>query len=141
MTDIVCSGALFYSTNTKRFLLVHRNEGKNSVWGIVGGKSEEQERPYQSLLREIEEEIGFIPKIRKAIPLELFTSNDGKFFYHTYVLLVDDEFIPKLNNEHDGYSWVSKDRWPKPLHQGVRKTLNNSIIKEKLMVMIDLIGQ
>jgi 8-oxo-dGTP pyrophosphatase MutT (NUDIX family) len=140
MTDIVCSGALFYSTNTKRFLLVHRNE-KNAVWGIVGGKSEEAERPYQSLLREVEEEIGFIPKIRKAIPLELFTSNDGKFFYHTYVLLVDDEFIPRLNNEHDGYAWVSKDQWPKPLHQGVRKTLNNNIIKEKLMVMIDLIGQ
>ena len=35
------------------------------------------------------------------------------------------EFLPKLNGEHDGYAWASFGKWPKPLHQGLRNTLQN----------------
>jgi len=106
--DIVCSGALFYAKSTKRFLFLLRTQGRTSEsWGIVGGKKEDFDaNNFEALKREIAEEIGVIPPIRKTIPLELFISKDNKFFYHTYLMIIDDEFIPKLNSEHSGWAAV-----------------------------------
>ena len=59
MNDIVCSGALFYTLNTNRFLFLLRGSGKKAdLWGLVGGKNEGIETPWEGLQREIEEEIG-----------------------------------------------------------------------------------
>lgn len=138
---IICSGGLFLSADTKRFLLLLRTQGKTAgTWGFVGGKKEPKDTtPYDILKREIDEEIGSCPPIRKTIPLELFISNDQKFFYNTYVLVVENEFIPKLNSEHAAYAWCEFDKWPKPLHQAVRNSFQNKIIRAKLEVLIDLI--
>ena len=45
---------------------------------------------------------------------------------------VKEEFIPKLNTEHDGYAWVNNGSWPKPLHHGLRNTLQSKINQSKL---------
>ena len=121
---ITCSGALFYALNTKRFLFLHRTQSKqNNVWGLVGGRSTTNETPIKALQREIKEEIGDVAEAVKTIPLETFVSTDEKFNFHTYLLVVKQEFIPKLNDEHDGYAWASFSKWPKPLHQGLRLSL------------------
>ena len=142
--EIVCSGALFYAKSTKRFLLLHRANGKkNNLWGLVGGTNEGAETPFEGLQREITEEIGHLPEIKKTIPLESFISNDQKFLFHTYLCLVEDEFLPVLNNEHDGYAWVSFGQWPKPLHHGLRNTLTNKTNQNKLETLtkvLDLIA-
>ena len=69
----------------------------------------------------------------------MFVSNDQNFQYNTYVLLVDREFIPNLNEEHSGYAWCNYDAYPKPLHQAVKSSLSNKIIKAKLEILLDLI--
>jgi len=139
MNEIVCSGALFYSLDTKRFLFLHRTQGKQSkLWGLVGGTTEDSESPWTGLCREIKEEIGDI-EIKKTIPLETFISNDTKFSFHTYLCVVPEEFIPKLNYEHDGYAWVSFNNWPKPLHHGLRNTLSNKVNQTKLETVFKLI--
>ena len=139
--QIVCSGGLFLARDTGRFLLLLRTQGKTArTWGLVGGKKEPTDAtPYQALDREIAEEVGVTPKIKKIIPLELFTSNDQNFQYNTYVLMVDKEFIPQLNGEHSGYAWCSFDMWPKPLHQGVKNSVNNRVIRAKLELLLDLL--
>jgi 8-oxo-dGTP pyrophosphatase MutT (NUDIX family) len=139
MSEIICSGCLFYSKATKRFLFLHRNIKQKGTWGIVGGKSSDKESPWQGLQREIVEEVGFAPTITKKIPLELFVSKDTRFKFHTFVCAVEQEFIPKLNAEHSGYAWVSVNSWPMPLHDGVKKTLRNKSIKTKLQTILDLI--
>jgi len=139
MEQIICSGALLYTLDTNRFLFVHRNAGKRSnVWGLVGGKNETAETPYKSLLREIKEEIGEI-KILKTMPLETFVSTDSKFSFHTYLCIIEKEFIPMLNDEHDGYAWVSFSKWPKPLHQGLRNTLQSKLNLNKLETVFQVI--
>ena len=56
---IICSGALVYARSTKRFLLLHRTQGRaKDVWGLVGGTNEKAETPWEGLRREIFEEIG-----------------------------------------------------------------------------------
>ncbi len=139
--DIVCSGALFYSKSTKRFLFLMRSNGKTSgTWGIVGGKKEETDASaYDALKREVTEEIGFFPEVKKTVPLELFVSKDDRFFYHTYLLIVEEEFIPKLNLEHSGWAWASLNALPKPLHQGLKNSFSNKIIKTKLETIFEVI--
>ena len=140
MKDIVCSGALFYSLDTKRFLFLHRASSKrNNVWGLVGGTNEGCETPWEGLKREIQEEIGFLPEINKTIPLETFVSNDSKFRFHTYLCLINEEFIPKLNDEHDGFAWCSFTKWPKPLHSGLMNTLNKKSNITKLKTLFEVL--
>ena len=115
--NIICSGALFYSTSTKRFLFLQRTDAKTQgTWGLVGGLARNTESAFEGLKREIEEEVGDTPKYKKVIPLEMFTSNDQKFYFHTYLIAIDGEFIPKLNEEHSGYCWCAFECWPKNLH-------------------------
>jgi 8-oxo-dGTP pyrophosphatase MutT (NUDIX family) len=139
MSDIVCSGALFYALNSKRFLFLHRARGKQgNMWGLVGGTNEGAETPWEGLKREIVEEIGSV-EIKKTIPLETFISNDNKFSFHTYLCVVKEDFIPLLNEEHDGYAWVSFSQWPKPLHHGLRNTLQNKTNLAKLQTVFQVI--
>ena len=141
LNQVICSGGLFLAKDTSRFLFLLRTQGKTAgSWGIVGGKKEPGDiTAYDALTREIQEEVGKTPAIKKVIPLELFTSNDQNFQYNTYVLLVDKEFIPVLNEEHSGYAWCNYENFPKPLHQGVRNSFTNKIIKAKIELLLDLI--
>ncbi len=142
MTDMItCSGALFYTLDTNRFLFLHRAKGKrNNMWGLVGGTNEGLETPWQGLKREISEEIGSFPDIKKTLPLESFISADSKFHFHTYLCVVQSEFIPILNDEHNGYAWCSFTKWPKPLHHGLRNTLQSKVNLSKLETVFQTIN-
>lgn len=125
-------GALIYSRSTHRYLFLLRNQKRHAgSWGLVGGGVEPGESPTAALQREIQEEIGSI-SYEKVIPLEKFTSDNGTFEYHTYVIPVDAEFVPVLNDEHRGYAWTSIDDHPKPLHPGVWRTFNFRVVLEKI---------
>lgn len=141
MSEIVCSGGLLVAKDTKRFLFLLRSQGKTAgTWGIVGGKKEPKDlTPYAALEREIKEEIGDLGSFYKSVPLELYTSEDQKFYFNTYLIVVEKEFIPKLNQEHVGYAWCNIDSWPKPLHEGVKRSLSNKINRAKIDVLLELI--
>ena len=99
-----------------------------------------KETPWEGLQREIKEEIGNIPEIKKTIPLETFVSNDAGFLFHTYLCVIEKEFLPILNREHDGYAWVSFNKWPKPLHFGLKNTLESKINIRKLETLFEVIN-
>lgn len=141
LTDrIVCSGALFYAKSTRRILLLQKSNGKHQgTWGLVGGTNLQNENPWQGLQREIQEEIGIIPNIIKTIPLETFVSNDKVFNFHTYLCVIQEEFIPNLSEEHIAYAWSSIDYAPKPLHQGLRNSFSNKTIRSKLQTVFEII--
>jgi 8-oxo-dGTP pyrophosphatase MutT (NUDIX family) len=141
LTDrIVCSGALFYAKSTRRFLLLQKAQGKHTgTWGLVGGTNLQNENPWQGLQREVAEEIGFNPAVIKTIPLETFVSNDTVFNFHTYLCVIEEEFIPELSNEHIAYAWANIDYAPKPLHQGLRNSFTNKTIRTKLQTVFEII--
>ena len=132
---IVCSGALFYAKKTEKILLLQKG-----TWSLVGGTAQNNENPWKNLIREIEEEIGFMPEIKKSMPLETFVSNDLVFNFHTFLCVVDKEFIPSLSSEHIGYSWTTIDYAPKPLHQGLRSSFSNRLIRNKLQTVFQVMN-
>ena len=138
--QIVCSGALFYAKSTRRFLLLQKSHGKHSgTWGLVGGTNNEGETAWQGLQREIQEEIGPAPCILKTIPIETFVSNDKIFNFHTYLCVIENEFVPILSSEHNGWAWATIDSAPKPLHQGLRSSFSNKTIRTKLQTVFDIV--
>lgn len=138
--SIICSGALFYAKSTKRFLLLQKAQGKHQgTWGLVGGTNIEGENPWQGLQREVQEEIGVKPEIIKTIPIETFVSNDTVFNFHTYLCVIENEFIPILSDEHCGWAWAKIDSAPKPLHQGLKSSFSNKTIRTKLQTIFDVV--
>ena len=132
---IQAAGALFYSKKTKRYLFLLRDDDTyQNTWGLVGGRVENKETIIAALKREIFEEIGEI-KIEKSIPLDLYTSSDQKFEYHTFVCIVENEFIPQLNHEHKGYCWTTLTGIPKPIHPALYNSMNMEELKNKLVAL------
>lgn len=138
--NLISAGALIYCRTTHRYLFLLRNKTKYSnTWGLAGGKINLGESISQGLHREIKEEIGFDFSNQKTIPIEKFTSENNYFVYHTFLIVVDNEFVPNLNSEHKGYCWVQIKDHPKPLHPGVWKTFNFNTIIDKLSTIESVI--
>jgi 8-oxo-dGTP pyrophosphatase MutT (NUDIX family) len=134
-------GALVYARSTNRYLFLLRNKTRHAgAWGIVGGKIDPGETVIQGLVREIREEIGqnFVQK--KFIPLETFTADNRKFVYYTFLVSLDEEFVPVLNSEHRGYCWVELDDYPKPLHPGLWRSFNFDIIRKKIKTLESILN-
>ena len=137
MTNIHCAGALFLAQSTQRFLFLERAQGRTAgTWGLAGGKQEPNDATtYEALLRECQEELGFVPNFMRLVPIEKFTTIDGAFAYHTFYCSVEQEFVPKLNHEHLGYAWIDSGTWPKPMHPGLWSTINFDAVRDKILTL------
>jgi 8-oxo-dGTP pyrophosphatase MutT (NUDIX family) len=130
---IESTGALIYCINTNRYLFLLRSGSRFSdTWSIPGGKIEAGESIIDALKRELAEEINFNISNQKLIPLETYTAANQAFAYHTFIIVVDREFIPELNNEHKAYAWTGITDVPKPIHPGLFKTIRLDEIQQKI---------
>lgn len=137
---IMAAGVLFLALDTGRCLLQLRNSDKSQrdTWGFFGGTLEGSETAFECLCRELQEEIGFVPDMHKVNPIDVFQSHDKQFYYYSFVGVVDQEFIPRLNPESAGYAWVDIGRWPQPLHRGARATLAEHGGTDKIRRILDV---
>ena len=112
MTTHKAAGILYRASDTGRVLLLMRRKDSDhgGTWAFPGGHIDGAETPQEAAARESMEEIGHQP----AILTQLESGPDFAAF-----LCTDQEFIPVLNAESDGYLWASPDKLPDPLHPGV----------------------
>jgi mutator protein MutT len=134
------AGVVFLAKDTGRCLLQLRNSDKRfkNTWGFWGGLIEKGETVYECIQRELTEEIGFVPELAKLNPIDVYQSKDQKFYYYSFVYVVEREFSPVLNVESAGYAWVNIGVWPQPLHNGARLTLNKNGGTEKLHTILNI---
>ena len=59
--------------------------------------------------------------IRKIVAKNGYVYKNGDFRYHNFLILVEDEFNPKLCWETEKFGWFRIDSFPKPLHFGLEK--------------------
>ena len=140
MKKTTAAGVVFLAKDTGRCMLQLREGNKrfNHTWGFWGGMMEKGETPYQCIQRELDEEIGFIPELQKLNPIDVYQSKDKNFMYYSFVAVVEEEFIPTLNDESAGYAWVNIGQWPKPLHDGARVTLGRNKGTSKLSTILSI---
>ena len=103
---------LCYMYQEDRVLMLYRNKKKEDVnkgkWIGVGGKVEKGETPYQSILREIEEETGYLAKSCEFRGIVVFNYNDNPSEYmHLYTC---KDFAGELGTCDEGeLKWIKKD--------------------------------
>jgi 8-oxo-dGTP pyrophosphatase MutT (NUDIX family) len=114
------AGGAFYSKKSKKFLLAFRSAYVNEphTWGVWGGAIDDDESPEEAIEREIEEETKYKGSY-EIVPLYVY--KNGDFRYHNFLILVEDEFNPKLCWETEKFGWFRIDSFPKPLHFGLEK--------------------
>jgi 8-oxo-dGTP pyrophosphatase MutT (NUDIX family) len=117
------SGVMFRCGN--KILLLKRAHWTMDplLWGIPGGavpvdQNKEPMDIKQSAIKETTEEIGGFPEgywSKKYVNQK----PGSKFKYTTFVVEVDEEFNPILNDEHLDFDWVDLDKLPQDVHPGV----------------------
>jgi 8-oxo-dGTP pyrophosphatase MutT (NUDIX family) len=134
---VSASGCIFLALDTGRICLQLRNsQSYHGTWSFWGGRAHRNERPVETLLRELREEVGILPDFEKIHPLHKFTSDDGHFEYNAFVVTVFEEFTPQTNDETAGYAWVNHQMAPRPLHQGARLVLENPAMLDKISTIL-----
>jgi hypothetical protein len=118
------AGLLFLAKTTSRILLIL----EDSKWTVptFARKS--------TLLEDAEELLNSYSKGR-IVPIELYLSEDRGFEYGTYVCLVEQEFLTTANKT---IAWSDLDHLPKQLHNGLKATLNNTLIRTKIETVLEL---
>lgn len=118
------AGLLFLSKQTSRILLILEDHKWTVPTFTRAG----------SLLVDVEPLLKKY-SIGKIVPIELYLSKDNGFEYGTYVCLVDKEF---LTSESKTLAWCDLDFLPNQLHQGLKNTLNNQVIRTKIETIMEL---
>ena len=118
------AGLLFLAKTTSRILLIL----EDSKWTVP------------TFVRKstlLDDASGLLEKYSKGriVPIELYLSEDRGFEYGTYVCLVEQEF---LTTAAETVAWSSLDHLPKQLHNGLKATLNNTLIRTKIETVLEL---
>jgi hypothetical protein len=118
------AGLLFLAKTTSRILLIL----EDSKWTVPTF-------PRKSTL--LDDAEGLLNRYSKGriVPIELYLSEDRGFEYGTYVCLVEQEFLTTANKT---IAWSDLDHLPKQLHNGLKATLNNTLIRTKIETILEL---
>jgi len=110
-------GIFIIARDTNNFLLLHR-VNKPKVWSLLSGSMDKKgEQPYDTLIREIGEELGENPNIVSGIR-QLGFFKTKKTLFHLYAGFVEHEMdFPNLDkSENDRYAWHNETNLPSPIH-------------------------
>lgn len=128
-TDFPATAAgIAYISENNKFLLLKRGDTGDfpGHWAFPGGRIELGESPFDAAWRELQEETGCDEPETLCSSVAITT---GKF---VTIVCKNREFEPRLNDESNGYAWVSIDDLPSPMHPGVLEVIGNGIFKQAI---------
>lgn len=118
------AGLLFLAKSTERLLLILEDQ----KWTVPTFPRT------STLLADAESLLNSYSR-GKILPIELYLSQDRGFEYGTYVCLVEEEFLTTATST---LCWCSLNKMPKNLHNGLKNTLNNNLIRTKIETIMEL---
>jgi 8-oxo-dGTP pyrophosphatase MutT (NUDIX family) len=101
----------------ERFLVLQRarKDAQYRLWGIPGGKLEQEEDPVKGLLRELYEETGLelssqsFQLLGTALSHTPTDGQYGLYIYHSHLL--NEQEISINTSEHYAFKWVTLDEF------------------------------
>ena len=149
MWGTMASGIMFRFNGHILLQLRSGNVMDGGVWGVPGGAlsgteghydTEDLEKPeltpqlmlrlWKSALKEVEEELGYVPKIDKTQVKPVVNWIGGTYPYVTFVVDINEQQAQEINEnmsgnwESEGHEWTHPDDQEKELHPGVRYVLD-----------------
>ena len=118
------AGLLFLSKTSERILLIL----EESRWTVPTF-------PRKGPLLEDADQLLATYSKGRILPIELYLSEDKGFEYGTYVCVVDQEFFGEKTQT---ICWANLNDLPKNLHNGLKTTLNNQLIRAKIETILVL---
>lgn len=116
MKTITVAAAIIQNADNQLLLVRKKN---THFFMQVGGKLEPNETPEQTMLREIEEEIGSVATIQQFIGrFETRAANEENHLLVSYVYQVELAQTPKIDAEIAEMKWIDLDadsQWLAPL--------------------------
>ena len=109
--------AALFIEHGNQILLLHRHPKKSQggLWGIPAGKVERGEVPHSAVIREVQEETGYVFPDHLVHCLQtVYIEYDGDehFVYHMFrTRFTGDPAAVKLNpDEHIGFMWATPQK-------------------------------
>ncbi|HEU0050535.1 MAG TPA: NUDIX domain-containing protein [Patescibacteria group bacterium] len=107
------SCAIIYNPETKSVLL-HLRDDKAPVnpnrWGLFGGGEEPGERPIQTLIRELKEELDWDVRPEQIVPVRDYENHGHATHRYIFTILSRAETSSFTLNEGADLKWVSLDK-------------------------------
>jgi len=122
-TNLIEAHILKKTEKEIKFLIMKRasNEKYPNIWQMVTGKIKDEEKAYQTVIREIKEETNLnIDEIYTVPNINSFydDTDDSITIIPVFVAVVSQEQKVRLSIEHSEYKWVSVNKakkmfaWP-----------------------------
>lgn len=149
---IRAAGIMFLDPDGNVLFLRRAGVDQTGTWAFPGGHIEEGETADQAAVREVKEETDFTvdphalrTHARRIKPVlsDVVTDVDQPLDagpatlpppplvdFTTFLMQVPEQFVPTLNEEHDGYVWAKVQEPPSPLHPGCRIALDKLFMDE-----------
>jgi len=112
------AGAIIVAQDTGKLLFSLRSSKvtEPGTWAAFGGAIDGNEKPHETVKREVQEETQYTGPLH-LYPLLVFKTD--KFRYFNHLGIVPEQFTPALDHENDGYTWCEHNDLPSPLHPGI----------------------
>jgi 8-oxo-dGTP pyrophosphatase MutT (NUDIX family) len=136
------AGSIFLARNSGRLLLVRRSHHtlQPGTWGTIGGAVDRGEKPEETVVREVREELGIHVNPADLRLCYVFRDQKSHFMYYNYTVMIDEEFIPVPNWEVSEHAWVEFGQWPDPLHFGMEAWLQDPHGESTLRALVQQIA-
>ncbi|MEI7579421.1 MAG: NUDIX domain-containing protein [bacterium] len=134
--DIIKAAALFI--NEKGELLLSRDKG-STKWQVLGGKIEKNEKPVETIQREMKEELNLEVSVEHNQYAEspIFTAaNDPELQVKLFYYFCQLQGQPELNENVEELHWFSKEEALSgnyDLAESTRKFLIPLLIEDKIL--------
>lgn len=115
------AGALFYCSDTERFLLMLRGDDGDdgNLWCGLGGGRDDMEDIEHTVRREAFEEAGLDMDAEYELHHVGSKHYEDGFKFTNYLAVIPEEFLPIINEEHKSFQWVPFHEFPKEMHPGM----------------------
>lgn len=115
-----------------------KKDSQFGLWGIPGGKLQENESPEEGVIRELNEEISLTlskDKLESLCKSPMSNECDGSYLLYTYYAGLNK--LPKLtlNGEQSQFKWVPFDQFkehPLLICQGKAFDLSKDLLKQRI---------